>query len=120
MEVSTGFVGSFSVRSGVPKTSVCSSFMGRPVAVASNVGVGERGAVRRRASVQMNLFERFFRVVRANTNKAVSDMEDPEKILKQVVEEMERDLGKVRKPFSQASLEITERRTATVLLGFGP
>jgi len=110
MEVSTGFVGSLAARSGVPKTSVCSGFMGRPLVVASDVRVGEGVVVRGRGSVQMNLFERFFRVVRANTNKAVSDMEDPEKILKQVVEEMERDLGKVRAGYSEtkASLKRAE------------
>ncbi|PXF48087.1 putative membrane-associated 30 kDa protein, chloroplastic [Gracilariopsis chorda] len=51
----------------------------------------------------MNLFDRFFRVVRANLNQAVSGMEDPEKILNQTVNDMQNDLVKVRQAYAEVS-----------------
>lgn len=51
----------------------------------------------------MNLFDRFFRVVRANLNQAVSGMEDPEKVLNQTVTDMQNDLVKVRQAYAEVS-----------------
>lgn len=53
--------------------------------------------------MQMNLFDRFFRVIRANVNQAVSGMEDPEKILNQTVTDMQGDLIKVRQAYAEVS-----------------
>lgn len=53
--------------------------------------------------MQMNLFDRFFRVIRANVNQAVSGMEDPEKILNQTVTDMQGDLVKVRQAYAEVS-----------------
>lgn len=52
---------------------------------------------------QMNLFGRFFRVVRANLNQLVTGMEDPEKILNQTVTDMQQDLVKVRQAYAEVS-----------------
>uniref|UniRef100_A0A7S0BK35 PspA/IM30 family protein n=1 Tax=Rhodosorus marinus TaxID=101924 RepID=A0A7S0BK35_9RHOD len=57
--------------------------------------------VNSRSRVQMNIVERFFRVVRANANKVVSGLEDPEKMITQAVGEMERDLIKVRQAYAE-------------------
>lgn len=54
-------------------------------------------------TIQMNLFDRFFRVVRANVNQVVSGMEDPEKILNQTVTDMQNDLVKVRQAYAEVS-----------------
>lgn len=56
-----------------------------------------------RSPAQMNLFDRFFRVVRANVNQVVSGMEDPEKILNQTVSDMQGDLVKVRQAYAEVS-----------------
>lgn len=76
-----------------------SSFSGRRVSVA-------RPARRTRPSArgpQMNLFDRFFRVIRANVNQVLSGMEDPEKILNQTVTDMQGDLVKVRQAYAEVS-----------------
>ncbi|KAI0566539.1 vesicle-inducing protein [Gracilaria domingensis] len=54
-------------------------------------------------SIQMNLIDRFFRVVRANLNQVVSGMEDPEKVLNQTVTDMQNDLVKVRQAYAEVS-----------------
>jgi phage shock protein A len=66
---------------------------------------GRPEAARRAAApaVSMNLFERFFRVVRANVNKTLSGMEDPEKILDQTVADMQGDVVKVRQAYAEVS-----------------
>lgn len=56
-----------------------------------------------RVSPSMNLFDRFFRVVRANVNKTLSGMEDPEKILDQTVTDMQGDVVKVRQAYAEVS-----------------
>ncbi|CAN8072787.1 unnamed protein product [Agarophyton chilense] len=63
-------------------------------------------------TIQMNLIDRFFRVVRANLNQVVSGMEDPEKVLKQTVTDMQNDLVKVRQAYAEvsASLKRIERQ----------
>lgn len=53
------------------------------------------------ARLQMNIFERFFRVLRANANKVVTGLEDPEKLINQTVGEMESDLVKVRQAYAE-------------------
>jgi phage shock protein A len=57
----------------------------------------------------MGLFDRVGRVVRANLNSLVNQAEDPEKILEQVVTEMQSDLIQVRQAVAQAIA--TQKRT---------
>lgn len=56
----------------------------------------------------MNLFDRFSRVAKANINNVLKNLEDPEKILNQAVEDMQNDLVKVRQ--SYAEITATQRR----------
>jgi len=58
--------------------------------------------------MQMNLFDRFSRVAKANLNNVLKNMEDPEKILNQAMEDMQSDLVKVRQ--SYAEITATQRR----------
>ncbi|KAJ3687788.1 hypothetical protein LUZ61_016952 [Rhynchospora tenuis] len=51
--------------------------------------------------IQMNLVERFSRVVKSYANALVSSLEDPEKILDQAVTEMNDDLVKMRQATAQ-------------------
>uniref|UniRef100_A0A5B7AM57 Membrane-associated 30 kDa protein n=1 Tax=Davidia involucrata TaxID=16924 RepID=A0A5B7AM57_DAVIN len=50
---------------------------------------------------QMNLFDRFARVIKSYANAIVSSFEDPEKILEQTVLEMNDDLTKMRQATAQ-------------------
>lgn len=50
---------------------------------------------------QMNLFDRFARVVKSYANAIISSFEDPEKILEQTVLEMNNDLIKMRQATAQ-------------------
>lgn len=52
-------------------------------------------------ALQMSLFDRFFRVAKANMNLVLSSLEDPEKIMNQAVEDMQKDLVKLRKTYSE-------------------
>lgn len=61
------------------------------------------GESSRHVPMQMNLFGRLFRVIRANLNQAVSGMEDPEKVLNQTVTDMQGDLVKVRQAYAEVS-----------------
>lgn len=60
-----------------------------------------RGRGRRAVVVQANLFSRIVRVVSSYANQLVSAAEDPEKILDQVVNEMQEDLIKMRQASAQ-------------------
>mmetsp|Transcript_140 Transcript_140/g.427 ORF Transcript_140/g.427 Transcript_140/m.427 type:complete len:276 (+) Transcript_140:160-987(+) len=110
MEV--GFVGSAGISAVNRRVASCrSELYGRPLAVAGGVVVVPQKDQPRRGGVQMNIISRLFRVFRANANKSVSDLEDPETIIKQSLQEMERDLGKVRNSYAEtkASLRKYER-----------
>ncbi|KAL3921279.1 MAG: hypothetical protein SGILL_002828 [Bacillariaceae sp.] len=67
-------------------------------------------AVARRQSValQMNLFDRFSRVAKSNLNNILKNLEDPEKIMSQALEDMQNDLVKIRQ--SYAEVTATQRR----------
>lgn len=56
----------------------------------------------------MNLFDRFQRVAKSNINNVLKNLEDPEKIMNQAVEDMQADLVKVRQ--SYAEVTATQRR----------
>lgn len=66
----------------------------RSSAVRSAVPSVRRG--RKAVVVQANLFSRVTRIVNSWANNVVSNAEDPEKLLDQVVEEMQNDLIKMR------------------------
>jgi phage shock protein A len=57
----------------------------------------------------MGLLERLIRIIRANLNSLINQAEDPEKILEQVVIEMQDDLIKLRQAVAQAIA--TQKRT---------
>jgi phage shock protein A len=57
----------------------------------------------------MGLFDRIMRVIRANLNSLVSQVEDPEKILEQVVLDMQEELIQLRQAVAQAIA--TQKRT---------
>ncbi|MGB3510927.1 MAG: PspA/IM30 family protein [Microcoleaceae cyanobacterium] len=57
----------------------------------------------------MGLFDRIWRVIRANINNLISGAEDPEKILEQTVIDMQNDLVKLRQAVAQAIA--TQKRT---------
>ena len=57
----------------------------------------------RTAVCEMNMGERFARLVKSNVNQAMNSMEDPEKVLTQAVEDMQKDLIKVRQAYAEVS-----------------
>lgn len=57
----------------------------------------------------MGLLDRILRVIRANLNSLLSQVEDPEKILEQTVIDMQEDLIKLRQAVAQAIA--TQKRT---------
>ncbi|MDY6802730.1 MAG: PspA/IM30 family protein [Cyanobacteriota bacterium] len=57
----------------------------------------------------MGLFDRLWRIIRANINSLVSGAEDPEKILEQTVMDMQSDLVQMRQGVAQAIA--TQKRT---------
>ena len=50
-----------------------------------------------------NMGERFMRLVKSNVNQAMNSLEDPEKVLTQAVDDMQRDLIKVRQAYAEVS-----------------
>jgi phage shock protein A len=65
--------------------------------------------VSRSSSLQMNMYDRFARVVKSNVNQVISNMEDPEKVLDQAVADMQNDLVKIRQ--SYAEIFATQKRS---------
>ena len=57
------------------------SFVGRPLQVATTPASP--------TALSMNLFDRFTRVAKANLNNVLKNLEDPEKIMTQAVEDMQ-------------------------------
>ena len=74
----------------------CASF----AAAAASV---MRPALLRMPRAEMNLGERFVRLVKSNVNELLSNLEDPEKVLEQAVVDMQRDLVKVRQSYAEVS-----------------
>uniref|UniRef100_A0A7S1D0V6 PspA/IM30 family protein n=1 Tax=Cyclophora tenuis TaxID=216820 RepID=A0A7S1D0V6_CYCTE len=75
----------------------------QPVAFAPR-----RAATATTTALNMNIFDRFSRVAKANINNILKNLEDPEKILNQALEDMQGDLVKVRQ--SYAEITATQRR----------
>ena len=57
----------------------------------------------RASSLQMNIFDRFTRVITSNINSVLKGLEDPEKVLDQAVNDMQNDLVKVRQSYAEIS-----------------
>lgn len=51
----------------------------------------------------MNLFDRFSRVAKSNLNNILKGLEDPEKIMNQAVEDMQKDLVKIRQSYAEVT-----------------
>ena len=49
------------------------------------------------------MVDRFFRVVKSNVNNVLSNLEDPEKVLEQAVNDMNGDLVKIRQSYAEVS-----------------
>lgn len=71
-------------------------------------GVASGHCVGSTTALSMNLFDRFSRVAKSNLNNILKNLEDPEKIMNQAVEDMQGDLVKVRQ--SYAEITATQRR----------
>lgn len=69
------------------------------------------GRVMVNRQMSMNMFDRFMRVVSSNVNKVIKDLEDPEKVLDQAVNDMQSDLIKIRQ--SYAEISATQKRMQT-------
>ena len=54
-------------------------------------------------ALQMNLVDRFFRVAKSNLNLVLDSLEDPEKIINQATEDMQRDLYKIRQSYADVT-----------------
>jgi phage shock protein A len=65
-------------------------------------------ARRRTPVLNMNMFDRFKRVAEANINNVLGKMEDPEKVLAQAVEDLQKDLVTIRQ--SYAEVMATQKR----------
>eukprot|EP00567_Pseudictyota_dubia_P012347 CAMPEP_0197443638 /NCGR_PEP_ID=MMETSP1175-20131217/9332_1 /TAXON_ID=1003142 /ORGANISM="Triceratium dubium, Strain CCMP147" /LENGTH=306 /DNA_ID=CAMNT_0042974301 /DNA_START=73 /DNA_END=993 /DNA_ORIENTATION=+ len=59
-------------------------------------------------ALSMNMFDRFARVAKSTVNDALKNLEDPEKIMNQAIEDMQSDLVKIRQ--SYAEITATQRR----------
>mmetsp|Transcript_15319 Transcript_15319/g.21860 ORF Transcript_15319/g.21860 Transcript_15319/m.21860 type:complete len:313 (+) Transcript_15319:90-1028(+) len=59
-------------------------------------------------ALSMNLFDRFSRVAKSNLNNVLKQLEDPEKVMSQALEDMQNDLVKIRQ--SYAEVTATQRR----------
>jgi len=61
-------------------------------------------------ALHANLLDRFFRVAKANANNVLKKFEDPQKVMEQAVEDMQRDLIRVRQTYAEVTA--TQRRMA--------
>lgn len=61
-----------------------------------------------KTALSMNLFDRFTRVAKSNINNVLKNLEDPEKIMTQAVDDMQTDLVSIRQ--SYAEVTATQRR----------
>ena len=84
-----------------------SSFVQKKAISQPAFGMSTSGS-RSKTSLSMNLFDRFSRVAKANANNILKNLEDPEKILNQALNDMQSDLVKVRQ--SYAEVTATQRR----------
>lgn len=98
-----GFVYPSNQRSMMTTTSSSLSFVRRPFCCSRSASSSSSSS-----ALCMNLFDRFSRVAKANVNNILKNLEDPEKIMNQALEDMQGDLVKVRQ--SYAEITATQRR----------
>lgn len=55
------------------------------------------------SDLSMNLLDRFVRVAKGNLNNVLKNLEDPEKIMNQAVQDMQTDLVKIRQTYSEVT-----------------
>jgi len=99
-------------------TSVAIAALAMPTADAFSPSFGSKSAFvpsynalpagQSTTALSMNLFDRFSRVAKSNLNNVLKNLEDPEKIMGQALEDMQGDLVKVRQ--SYAEVTATQRR----------
>ena len=77
-------------------------------AFAPRPGVLKPAPRLRRCQLHMSMFDRFKRVAEANINNVLGKMEDPEKVLNQAVEDLQKDLVTIRQ--SYAEVMATQKR----------
>merc|ERR1719231_117799 len=70
------------------------------------------------AAPHMNIGDRFARLVKSNVNSLLNNMEDPEKVLEQAVQDMQKDLIKVRQAYAEVSAS-TKRMQEQIRLAEG-
>lgn len=87
-----------------PSNAFVSTFTGSSIGFVPPVTTCRNG----NTALSMNLFDRFTRVAKSNLNNVLKNLEDPEKIMNQAVEDMQADLVKVRQ--SYAEVTATQRR----------
>merc|ERR1719276_325440 len=87
-----------------PSNAFVSTFTGSSIGFVPPVTTCRNG----NTALSMNLFDRFTRVAKSNLNNILKNLEDPEKIMNQAVEDMQADLVKVRQ--SYAEITATQRR----------
>lgn len=66
-----------------------SSFVQTRALKTTAQGFGKPTFARPTTTLHMNLFDRFSRVAKANLNNVLKNLEDPEKILNQALEDMQ-------------------------------
>ena len=69
----------------------------------------------RAARCEMNLADRFSRLVKSNLNDLANKLEDPEKVLEQAVQDMQKDLIQVRQAYAEVSAS-SKRMTEQIKL----
>lgn len=84
--ISCFFVG-FSVAFAPSRTHT--SFLGRSLVVSTNVARISTTTTTTTTALSMNLFDRFTRVAKSNLNNILQNLEDPEKIMNQALEDMQ-------------------------------
>jgi len=62
------------------------------------------------SALQMGLVDRFMRVAKSNINSVLMNLEGPEKIMNQAVEDMQKDLLKIRQSYAEVTAQ--QRRLA--------
>eukprot|EP00591_Stephanopyxis_turris_P004976 CAMPEP_0195514498 /NCGR_PEP_ID=MMETSP0794_2-20130614/5864_1 /TAXON_ID=515487 /ORGANISM="Stephanopyxis turris, Strain CCMP 815" /LENGTH=314 /DNA_ID=CAMNT_0040642753 /DNA_START=46 /DNA_END=990 /DNA_ORIENTATION=- len=95
---------SFTTSAFTPSSTFVRKTVGKSYQCANNNVARTYGG----SALSMNLFDRFSRVAKSNLNNVLKNLEDPEKIMSQAVEDMQADLVKVRQ--SYAEITATQRR----------
>jgi phage shock protein A len=75
------------------------------ISVSCSFRISSRGYSGRRtiSPLKMGIADRFFRVVKSNVNGLLSNLEDPEKVIDQAVNDMQNDLLKIRQSYADVS-----------------